>query len=593
MKQVIHRRPLLSTRLIAVAGVILACLVAMPRAVAAQDGPLPSRLTIQALAPITVGDRATLAVQLTTATGELVGALDNEALQLLIDGQPERRIRTDAQGKADIPIQSELTVGSHALKVVYAGSQDLGPAEAASQLVVVPATLVIQTVPALANVAFSLGDRSFSSGPDGIARISVDTAGTYPLKLLTPKIETQDTRATFSRWRDDQFDPARPVDIPIDQPLQIGFDVSQRISWSYVDLDNSPVDPGRATSVTVKGTHGVTQVFHDYQPEWLLASRTVRLQGGLQVAKIQWGVQSVMVDGANTVNQGQQRFYVEPGDNWKVQLLLFTAHLSAQDALFGFPVGSGFNLVYPNGSEEFFPAGPDGTTVAALLARGQYAAGVVHAPGLAPAAPIALTREQDVQLRVISYFDLTVFILVLGSVSLGLLFVGRPRLLAWVPTPLRRKNGRMAPLWTTGVLLLVLIGAPSITASYLLTVKPAAERSAASSRPHPVSSELAGSGGSGQRSGPGGVAPGLEKWRSIGKPAALDGSTGFAAAAVPASPPAGPLAESGTASGDWDPFGSLTIARQVAPITRTVRSAVMEGAEVLSEVMTLRSGGHQ
>jgi hypothetical protein len=437
----------------------------------AKESPPATRVVITPLAPVTVGRDVVVSAQLVTASGEFVGALGNELFELWVDGKLDRRARTDAKGNAVIHPTTELVVGAHTVRVVYPGSRALAGSESSTNLLITPATLVVKVVPPMANVAFSLGGRQFVSGTDGIAKVSADVAGTYQLRVLTTDIKSADTHATFSRWGDDAFQATREVDLPYDEMVEVGFDVSHRISWSYVDLDGNPVGPERADSLAVKGTQGAVHVFSEYQPEWLLASRVVRLQGGLQEAKIQWGVESVMVDGANTVNRGQHRFYVQPGDRWEVRLLLYTAHFAARDALFGFPVGSGINLEYPDRQVRYFPAGTSPRVTVAALARGHYIASITDAPGYAPETPVAVTRQQDVQLKVISYFDLVVFVVVLGSIGLGLLFSGRPHLLAWIPTPLRRRNARRAPVWTTGALLLIMIGVPALTASYLLTVR--------------------------------------------------------------------------------------------------------------------------
>lgn len=472
MNQIMHRRLSVLSRIAAALAFVVVLALVFTRVAAAQsDAQEPTRLIIKPLASAVVGTPITASIALTTASGQPSGALGNELLELWVDGALDRRARTDANGLANIRLSSDPTVGSHIVRVIYRGSSDLGPAEAPAQLVLKPASLSVQTVPPLPGVQFALGATQFSAGPDGIAHIDVDVPGTYSLTVLTTDYQKGDTRAKFSRW-EDQFVPTRQVQIPGDDSLLVGFDVSHRISWSFVDLDGKPVDPSRVSSISVKATNGDSKVFNKYQPQWLLSSRAVRLTGGLQEGKVQWGVQNVIVDGANTVNQNQQRFYVSPGDRWRLQLLLYTANLAARDALFDFPVGSGFKLEYPDGQERYFPAASRREIAVVALARGHYAASVADAPGLAPAAPIAVTRHQDVELKVVTYFDLAVAGFVLGSVGLGLLFVGRPHLLAWVPTPVRHRNGRTAPVWTTGALLLVLIGVPLLTGSYMLTVRP-------------------------------------------------------------------------------------------------------------------------
>ena len=118
-------------------------------------------------------------------------------------------------------------------------------------------------------------------------------------------------------------------------------------------------------------------------------------------------LERVEVDGQNVVNTGQQRYTVEPDDEWEVELLLFTARLMPRDALFGFSVGDAVAVSHPNGEIVRIPAG-DGEVTARWLARGIYRVSVPDAPGWSPITPFALSRDQDVALRVITYLDMAV-----------------------------------------------------------------------------------------------------------------------------------------------------------------------------------------
>lgn len=464
--------------------VVALAILVTPAARAETKAPAPARpatrVVIKPPAPVMVGDPATVSVQLTLATGEVVGAVENEALQLLIDGQPVRRIRTDTDGAADIPAGKDLPVGQRQVEVVYAGSRSLGASRATATLTILPATIVIQSLPALAGIQYAIDGQIVTSDASGVARLEVDHAGTSHITILTTEVRDDTTWATFSRWRDDVFTADRDVDVPLREPLQIGFDVRYLVSWSYVDLDGQSVDPTRVSSITVKGTHGVTREFRDHQPAWLLATRVVRLKEALEESKIQWGVESVMIDGANTVNRGQHRFFVNRGDNWSIPLLLYSAHLTAKDALFGIPLGSGFTLRSPDGQVLAVDGGAGRQTIVSGMARGHYVVAVSDAPGIAPSVPVAITRDQSVRMRVISYFDLGFGAVLFGSIGFGLLFLGRPQILRRVPNPLRRTqylNGE----WVTALLLFVVAAVPILTLSYVLTFHrpPASPRSEA------------------------------------------------------------------------------------------------------------------
>ena len=109
----------------------------------------------------------------------------------------------------------------------------------------------------------------------------------------------------------------------------------------------------------------------------------------------------------------------------QIRLLLFAVRVTARDALLGFPIGSAVRLQYPNGGERREALGPRAELTLTSLPRGDYRVGV-EALGISSSRPVALSRDQDVSLRVISWLDVAVVLLGLGSVALALLFARRP-----------------------------------------------------------------------------------------------------------------------------------------------------------------------
>jgi hypothetical protein len=230
----------------------------------------------------------------------------------------------------------------------------------------------------------------------------------------------------FGRWGDDVFKPFRDIEVPLNKTLDIGFEVSYQVSHTFVDLSDRPVDNSRVTSVTLKGSNGTTYTFDDHDPHWIPAGRVIRLNNGLQETKILYSVINVMIDGSNVVSQAQQRFYVNPNDVWSVKLLLYKANFTARDALFGFPIGTGINMEYPDGNIKTYSFDTGKGYEIDGLARGIYRVTVTGAKGYAPATPIALSRDQDVELMVFSYVDIGVLLSIGLLLSLGLLLFGRP-----------------------------------------------------------------------------------------------------------------------------------------------------------------------
>ena len=389
-------------------------------------------LTFQPPNPVTVGNPAIVVVQLISSKGEPVA---NQAVEIFVNGESERRTRTDAAGNVSVTVRRNQA-GTYALSAVFKGSRvpSLGSSKATADLVVVPAVVEVHITPALPNIRFALDDRVFSSDDYGVARIEVAKAGTYHLELLPLETNDPDIQMAFGRWSDDYFLPNRDIEIPLKKPLEVGLEVSYQAGQTFVDLDDKTVDLSRITSITLKGSNGATYTFEDNLPHWLPAGRVIRLNNGLQETKILYSVISVIIDGSNVVSQAQQRFYAHPNDVWTVKLLLYSAGFTARDALFRFPIGTGIHMEYPDGDVQTFNFNSNNQHISTGLARGIYRVTVIGAKGFAPPTPMALSRDQDVELMVFSYLDMGVLLSIGIIVALGLLFFGRPYLMTQIIT---------------------------------------------------------------------------------------------------------------------------------------------------------------
>jgi hypothetical protein len=273
--------------------------------------------------------------------------------------------------------------------------------------------LTVQTVPVLEGVPFMVGGRMFRTDALGRARV------VGPAPRLADRIRIPDTeiapgvRARFNRRKEGNY----------------LFDLLYRVRMSFRDPDGRPVDPGRVNSVTLKGSHGVRLTMKPAGSHWLQGIRVVTSSQGYRKKKLTWVVERATVEGSNVVNRSQQRFVPTRTRNTSVALLLYPAHFSARDALFGFPLGSHVNIKYPNGRVERHTLGDDAQVTLPSLPRGQYTVSVVG-PGITFERPVALSREQAVELEVLSYLDLGLGLGVLASLAFGLLLLGRPHLVS-------------------------------------------------------------------------------------------------------------------------------------------------------------------
>ena len=384
-------------------------------------------LTFQPPIPVSVGSPSMVVLQLISSKGEPVA---NQRVELLVNGKSERQAKTDSSGTVTFKGRRD-EAGTYALSAIFKGSRvpSLGSSKAAADMVITPELIEVHVTPPLPNVKFALDDRVFASDDYGVARLEVTKAGKYHLELLPLDTKDPNIQMAFGRWSDDYFVPSRDIEIPLQKSLNVGLEVSYQVNQTFVDLDTKPVDVSRITSITLKGSNGATYTFEDNLPHWLPAGRVIRLNNGLEETKILYSVISVMIDGSNVVSQAQQRFYVHPNDVWPVKLLLYSAGFTARDALFRFPIGTGIHVEYPDGDIQSFDFNAQNEHTLVGLARGIYRVTVLGAKGYAPPTPIALSRDQNVELMVFSYLDMGVLGSIGVIIALGLLFFGRPHLM--------------------------------------------------------------------------------------------------------------------------------------------------------------------
>jgi hypothetical protein len=336
--------------------------------------------------------------------------------------------RSDADGHFGRKFNNELHAGIYDLTATSNATTSLAASTSTVTLKVLPAEVKIQTVPAIAGVSFQMDGRTFVSDTNGFASIKIDKIGQYRLDVLTDKYSNPSQKIEFGRWLEESYEPFQNIQVPNDNVIQVGLNVYQLVSQSFVDLDGSPVDPGRVTKFTIRSIQGDVFEFTDGQPRWIPASRTARRVNGLEESKLLYSVIDVMVDGSNVVNKSQQRFYTHPGDNWKISLLFYTMHVDARDGLFGNKIGKSVNLEFPDGSVRNYPL-KNGVADITSLPRGIYTIEFVDINGMSNRTPVALSRDQDVHTKVITYLDMVVVGLLGLFVALGMLLYGRRKLL--------------------------------------------------------------------------------------------------------------------------------------------------------------------
>jgi len=303
------------------------------------------------------------------------------------------------------------------------------PAAAGQARQLRPHTLVVQVVPAMPGVGFTLDGRRFASDARGMASITVMGGGSRRLEVSVPA-PRPGLRFQFQRWSGGhgggEFNASRTVALGgRETRLVAGFGVDCLVRWSFVDGQGEPVPSRLVQSVALKDDSGGRYRRPGEGFHWLPARRVVRENNGQVSARpLAYSVESVMVDGANAVFRSQQRFRAAPKATWRIDLRFYEMHVSAHDAAFGFSVGSALRLRQPDGHVRRLDLDARSRARSGRLAAGDYQV-KVEGPGISWWVPVSLSRTQQVRLELLSWLDLAVGLVAVVLVLVGLPLLGR------------------------------------------------------------------------------------------------------------------------------------------------------------------------
>jgi hypothetical protein len=391
-------------------------------------------ITFTKLSEIKMGQPITLSGYIYDAYGRPV---TQKSIIFTISGVYLGQASSDQKGFFQREFKRVLSAGTYAIGATFNGTHFLELTTTSATLKVLPSDAQIQVVPPVAGITFDLNGQQFVSGDDGFAYVNINSPGQYRLRILLDQYHNPSLQVEFGRWLDETRLPYIDIQIPTAKVIQVGLNLYQQVGQSFVDLDGYPVDPQRVAEFSIRSAQGDVFDFNNGQPRWIPASRVTRLVDGLRATPLLYSVNSVTVDGSNVVNQAQQKFFAHPDAIWSISLQLYSMHISARDALFGFPVGKSVNVEFPDGHIGNYPINRAGEVDIHSLARGNYFTKLVGANGLSFRTPVALSRSQTITTKVITYLDLAIVGVLGALVALGLLFYGRPMLLL----SLLRKNG--------------------------------------------------------------------------------------------------------------------------------------------------------
>jgi hypothetical protein len=333
---------------------------------------------------------------------------------------------SDRFGKFSREFKKSLDAGIYKISADMNRENLLLDASTTTYLSVLPTQVVVQVTPPIPDVGFMMGGSKFYTNEEGIATISLNEFGVYRLFVLDDEYDQPNQRIGLGRWTEEIYQPYQDIRVPTNKVIQVGLNVFQIFSMDFVDLNGQKVDPSRVSEFTIRSLQGDTFVLKNGEPRWFPASRTARRITGLEETKLYYSLINVIVDGSNVVNQSQQRFYTSAGGNLTIELILYSLTVNAKDGLFGWPIGDSLLLEYPDGRSEEFPLDKKGSVTIDSLARGTYYLLISGAKGLDNRIPVALSRDQNVNMKIITYLDITVFGISGFLFVIGLLLYGRP-----------------------------------------------------------------------------------------------------------------------------------------------------------------------
>jgi hypothetical protein len=298
-------------------------------------------------------------------------------------------------------------------------------------------SIEIRTVPVGPHLRFQLAGHVFTTGRNGRATVPAALVKavshdlrTSPLLLrLLPNRRPDGSFFRLERWY---------TATGTRHAVFAAIDLYRPVRFSLVSRTRRPISTALVDSFQMKRIDGeIVNLTHTQleRPVMLQASRVVPLNSVLVSKSLLYRIMDLSIGGNNLVHRAQQYFLPSNTVNVRLRLLFYDVRFHASDALFGFSIGSGIRLVYPNGRVDVERFQGHGETAVASLPRGTYHVSVVG-PGLSPSSPVSVTRDHVSQLKVLSYLDIAAigvaFLVLLSS----LVLVRRPGL--------RR---RLSPRW--------------------------------------------------------------------------------------------------------------------------------------------------
>lgn len=276
-----------------------------------------------------------------------------------------------------------------------------------------PVTISVRTVPALAGVQFSFDGMPIITGADGTTSFTEHhNFFLHTLTLLNTKPNRGDRRYSFARWAgqrdpDQAFQPTvRGLPMRANYTVTASFGARCPVTPRFTYQQGHRLDPGRISTVTVRSSTGRVATLRPAGRTWLQCQLPLYRGSTLVSHPVRYAIQSVMVSGANVVHAGVRQF--NPGSNPKPTIVGYFHDLTirAHDALYGRATGAEALVTLQGGSVRQVPLRAGHTVTLIALPQGSYKVAVKSGGGIISAQSIRLSRNEVVDLTVVTPVDL-------------------------------------------------------------------------------------------------------------------------------------------------------------------------------------------
>jgi hypothetical protein len=275
--------------------------------------------------------------------------------------------------------------------------------------------VVIETIPAVPDFPITLDSETVRTNESGIAEFN-----SRDRQNLRNRVKVEDQKIKLD-GRKVRVEPTYKY-LEFGQPT-VAMSIFWPVRFSFVDLHGEPVNVDRIKSVQLKSSTGELLTVSAKDVVWLQGKRVVTLGRGPQEKEIQWSIDAVEYAASNVVNSAQQRFEPAETQAFPIELLFYRTKVRVKDAFFSFKVGDAVLITSPDGHVDRFALGEDSTVNLPSLPRGNYSI-MVDGPGPRMDRPVAISRDQVLDLKFYSWLDIGLVVGFLAVFAIGTLCLG-------------------------------------------------------------------------------------------------------------------------------------------------------------------------